>query len=77
MTLARVTHRRLPGDLQVALVEYVSSLVADWSRKERVTPSSRAIERAQLLYLLVVCEGVETSEQYHHVADLGSDYCQG
>jgi diguanylate cyclase (GGDEF)-like protein len=38
---------------------------------------SKTIELAQLLDLVVVCEGVETPEQYHQLAILGSDYCQG
>ena len=38
---------------------------------------SKTIELAQLLHVSVVCEGVETKEQYREVAALGSDYCQG
>jgi EAL domain-containing protein (putative c-di-GMP-specific phosphodiesterase class I) len=37
----------------------------------------KTIELAQLLDVRVVCEGVETKEQYREVAALGSDYCQG
>ena len=37
---------------------------------------SKTIELAQLLDLLVACEGVETAAQFHHVSVLGSDYCQ-
>jgi diguanylate cyclase (GGDEF)-like protein len=38
---------------------------------------SKTIELAHLLDLIVVCEGVETSEQYRHVGELTSDYSQG
>jgi EAL domain-containing protein (putative c-di-GMP-specific phosphodiesterase class I) len=38
---------------------------------------SKTIELAHLLGLIVVCEGVETSEQYRQIAELTSDYSQG
>jgi EAL domain-containing protein (putative c-di-GMP-specific phosphodiesterase class I) len=38
---------------------------------------SKTIELAHLLGLLVVCEGIETAEQYRGVDALTSDYSQG
>jgi diguanylate cyclase (GGDEF)-like protein len=38
---------------------------------------SKTIELAHLLGLVVVCEGVETAEQYLQVAELTTDYSQG
>ena len=66
--------RQFPVDMIKIDQSFVADLVEEGASHAIV---SKTIERAQLLYLLVVCEGVETSEQYHHVADLGSDYCQG
>ena len=45
-------------------------------------PTSRAIvtaiiQLAHSIGMSVVCEGVETAQQYHEVTELGSDACQG
>jgi diguanylate cyclase (GGDEF)-like protein len=38
---------------------------------------SKTIELAHLLNKIIICEGVETAEQYRQVEALTSDYCQG
>ena len=38
---------------------------------------AKTIELAEMLDLAIVCEGVETREQYRQVQALTSDYCQG
>jgi EAL domain-containing protein (putative c-di-GMP-specific phosphodiesterase class I) len=37
----------------------------------------KTIEMTHLLDLLVVCQGVETAEQYQLLKEFGSDFCQG
>ncbi len=66
--------RQFPFDIIKIDQSFVADLVEQGASHALV---SNTIELAQLLDLLVVCEGVETPEQYHHVADLGSDFCQG
>ncbi len=66
--------RKFPFDMIKIDQSFVADLVEEGPSHAIV---SKTIELAQLLDLLVVCEGVETAEQYHHVALLGSDYCQG
>ncbi len=66
--------RQFPFDMIKIDQSFVADLVEQGASHAIV---SKTIELAQLLDLLVVCEGVETPEQYHHVSVLGSDYCQG
>jgi diguanylate cyclase (GGDEF)-like protein len=65
-------------DYPVDIVKIDQSFIADLTED----PSSHAIvaktiELAHLLRLIVVCEGVETVEQYRQVSALRSDFCQG
>ena len=41
------------------------------------TTVNAIIDLAHRLGMTVVCEGVETRDQHHHLRQLGSDYCQG
>ncbi len=66
--------RQFPFDMIKIDQSFVADLVDQGASHAIV---SKTIELAQLLDLLVVCEGVETPEQYHQVSVLGSDYCQG
>jgi diguanylate cyclase (GGDEF)-like protein len=66
--------RQFPFDIIKIDQSFVADLVDEGTSHAIV---SKAIELAQLLDLLVVCEGVETPEQLHQVSKLGSDYCQG
>ncbi len=66
--------RQFPFDIIKIDQTFVADLLGDGTSHAIV---SKTIELAQLLNLLVVCEGVETSEQYDQVSLLGSDYCQG
>ena len=66
--------RQFPFDIIKIDQSFVADLVEEGTSHAIV---SKTIELAQLLDLLVVCEGVETAAQFHHVSVLGSDYCQG
>ena len=66
--------RQFPFDIIKIDQSFVAGLIEDGASHAIV---SKTIELAQLLDLLVVCEGVETPEQYHDLSVLGSDYCQG
>jgi predicted signal transduction protein with EAL and GGDEF domain len=66
--------RQFPFDMIKINQSFVADLVDQGASHAIV---SKTIELAQLLDLLVVCEGVQTPEQYHQVSVLGSDYCQG
>jgi diguanylate cyclase (GGDEF)-like protein len=66
--------RQFPFDTIKIDQSFVADLVDEGTSHAIV---SKTIELAQLLDLLVVCEGVETPEQLHQVSKLGSDYCQG
>jgi diguanylate cyclase (GGDEF)-like protein len=66
--------RQFPFDTIKIDQSFVADLVDEGTSHAIV---SKTIELAQLLDLLVVCEGVETAEQLHQVSKLGSNYCQG
>jgi diguanylate cyclase (GGDEF)-like protein len=53
---------------------FISDLTKDKSSYAIV---AKTIELAEMLDLAIVCEGVETREQYEQVQALTSDYCQG
>jgi diguanylate cyclase (GGDEF)-like protein len=70
-----LTHlKSFPVDLLKIDQSFIGDLTEDASSHAIVF---KTIELAQLLDVAVVCEGVETKEQYSEVAALGSDYCQG
>jgi diguanylate cyclase (GGDEF)-like protein len=66
--------KRFPIDI----VKIDQMFIADLSR-DRVSHAivSKVIELAHLLDMTVVAEGVETADQHHEVALLGSESCQG
>jgi diguanylate cyclase (GGDEF)-like protein len=66
--------REFPVDIIKIDQSFIADLSEDTSSHAIV---AKTIELAHLLELVVVCEGVETMEQYHHVSALRSDLCQG
>jgi len=66
--------KSFPVDILKIDQSFIGDLTEDASSHAIVF---KTIELAQLLDVAVVCEGVETKEQYREVAALGSDYCQG
>jgi diguanylate cyclase (GGDEF)-like protein len=66
--------KSFPVDILKIDQSFIGDLTEDASSHAIVY---KTIELAQLLDVAVVCEGVETKEQYREVASLGSDYCQG
>jgi len=66
--------RQFPVDIIKIDQSFIAALDEDVSSHAIV---SKTIELAHLLDLSVICEGVETAEQYRHVAALASDFCQG
>jgi diguanylate cyclase (GGDEF)-like protein len=66
--------KSFPVDILKIDQSFIGDLTEDASSHAIVF---KTIELAQLLDVAVVCEGVETKEQYREVAALGTDYCQG
>jgi EAL domain-containing protein (putative c-di-GMP-specific phosphodiesterase class I) len=66
--------RDYPVDIVKIDQTFIAHLTEDTSSHAIV---AKTIELAHLLNLTVVCEGVETIEQYRHVSALRSDFCQG
>ena len=66
--------REYPVDIVKIDQSFIADLTEDTSSHAIV---AKTIELAHLLNLVVVCEGIETIEQYHHVSALRSDFCQG
>jgi diguanylate cyclase (GGDEF)-like protein len=66
--------REYPVDVIKIDQSFIADLTEDASSHAIV---AKTIELAHLLKLMVVCEGVETIEQYRHVSALRSDFCQG
>ena len=66
--------KHFPVDVLKIDKSFIGDLTEDASSHAIVF---KTIELAQLLDVRVVCEGVETKEQYREVAALGSDYSQG
>ena len=69
---------QLPSGYPVDIVKidqsFIAHLTEDTSSHAIV---AKTIELAHLLNLIVVCEGVETIEQYRQISALRSDFCQG
>jgi EAL domain-containing protein (putative c-di-GMP-specific phosphodiesterase class I) len=66
--------REYPVDIIKIDQSFIADLTEDTSSRAIV---AKTIELAHLLKLIVVCEGVETIEQYRFVSALRSDFCQG
>jgi len=66
--------RDYPVDIVKIDQTFIAHLTEDTSSHAIV---AKTIELAHLLNLIVVCEGIETIEQYQHVSALRSDFCQG
>jgi diguanylate cyclase (GGDEF)-like protein len=66
--------RQFPVDVIKIDQSFVADLTEDTSSHAIVL---KTIELAHLLNLMVISEGVETAEQFRHVAALRSDLCQG
>jgi diguanylate cyclase (GGDEF)-like protein len=66
--------KNFPVDVLKIDQSFIADLTQDASSHAIVL---KTIELAQLLNVVVVCEGVETAEQFREVAELASDYCQG
>jgi Amt family ammonium transporter len=66
--------REYPVDILKIDQSFIADLAEDTSSHAIV---AKTIELAHLLKLVVVCEGIETIEQYRHVSALRSDLCQG
>jgi diguanylate cyclase (GGDEF)-like protein len=66
--------RQFPVDVIKVDQSFVAELTEDTSSHAIVL---KTIELAHLLNLMVISEGVETAEQFRHVAALKSDLCQG
>jgi diguanylate cyclase (GGDEF)-like protein len=66
--------REYPVDIIKIDQSFIADLTEDTSSRAIV---AKTIELAHLLKLIVVCEGVETIEQYRCVSALRSDFCQG
>jgi diguanylate cyclase (GGDEF)-like protein len=66
--------RQFPVDVIKVDQSFVAELTEDPSSHAIVL---KTIELAHLLNLMVICEGVETADQFRHVAAFRSDLCQG
>ena len=66
--------RQLPVDVLKIDQSFIADLTADTQSHAIVL---KTIEMAHLLNLKVICEGVETAEQFRQVAAFKSDLCQG
>jgi EAL domain-containing protein (putative c-di-GMP-specific phosphodiesterase class I) len=66
--------KQFPVDVVKIDQTFVTDIARDRSSYAIV---SKTIELAHLLDLSVVCEGVETEQQYRVLDGLGSDFCQG
>jgi EAL domain-containing protein (putative c-di-GMP-specific phosphodiesterase class I) len=66
--------KEFPVDIVKIDQSFVADLESDNASHAIV---AKTIELAHLLGLIVVCEGVETSEQYRQVGELTSDFSQG
>jgi EAL domain-containing protein (putative c-di-GMP-specific phosphodiesterase class I) len=66
--------KRFPVDIVKIDRSFITDVVGNRSSHAIV---SKTIELAHLLGLEVICEGVETQEQYATISDLDGDFCQG
>jgi EAL domain-containing protein (putative c-di-GMP-specific phosphodiesterase class I) len=65
-------------EFPVDIIKIDQSFIADFTEdSSSFAIVSKTIELAQMLHLIIVCEGVETAKQYRQIAALTSDFCQG
>jgi len=66
--------KRFPVDIVKIDQSFMADVAGDRPSRAII---AKTIEVAHLLDLAVICQGVETEEQFQAIAELGGDFCQG